>query len=51
MPVYHKLGTFLKKDTQFEKPEGGFITNNFWNRGFSGNSALYVHRPTQVKNS
>jgi homogentisate 1,2-dioxygenase len=50
MPVYHKLG-LSKKDTQFEKPEGGFITNNFGTEGFSGNSALlyHVHRPTQVK--
>jgi hypothetical protein len=31
MPVYHKLG-LSSKDT-FEKPEGGFITNNFGTEG------------------
>jgi homogentisate 1,2-dioxygenase len=51
MPVYHKLGTFLKRHTQFENQKEVLLRTTFWNRGFSGNSALlyHVHRPTQVK--
>jgi homogentisate 1,2-dioxygenase len=49
MPVYHKLGTFLKRHTQFEKE--GFYYEQLLEQSFSGNSALlyHVHRPTQVK--
>jgi homogentisate 1,2-dioxygenase len=51
MPVYHKLGLSLKKDTQFENQKEVLLRTTFGTEGFSGNSALlyHVHRPTQVK--
>jgi homogentisate 1,2-dioxygenase len=52
MPLYHKLGTFLKKDIHNSKPNGGFITNNYLEpRDFMGipHYLYHVHRPTQVK--
>jgi homogentisate 1,2-dioxygenase len=50
MPVYHKLGLSLKKDTRNLKTRRRFYYEQLW-RVFSGNSALlyHVHRPTQVK--
>jgi homogentisate 1,2-dioxygenase len=42
------LGLSQKTHT-FEKPDGGFITNNFGTEGFHGNSALLYHVDLQVK--
>jgi homogentisate 1,2-dioxygenase len=52
MPLYHKLGTFPKRHTQFEKTNGGlYYEQLFGTEGFHGHSSLlyHVHRPTQVK--
>jgi homogentisate 1,2-dioxygenase len=51
MPLYHKLGTFPKRHTQFENQMEVYITNSSLTEGFHGHSSLlyHVHRPTQVK--
>jgi homogentisate 1,2-dioxygenase len=49
MPLYHQTGTFpKKKHIQFEKPNGGFFTNN-WTEGFSWSclSILPCHNTSQ----
>jgi hypothetical protein len=52
MPLYHKLGTFPKKDTTIRKTEWRFYYEQlFGTEGFSWSclSITCVHRPTQVK--
>jgi homogentisate 1,2-dioxygenase len=51
MPLYHKLGTFPKKDIHIRKPNGGlYYEQLFGTEGFHGIPLSYhVHRPTQVK--
>jgi homogentisate 1,2-dioxygenase len=51
MPLYHKLGTFPKKDILRKTKWGLYYEQLFGTEGFHGHSSLlyHVHRPTQVK--